>query len=190
MFTFSHVIRFVGEAGVSLHTRLANEIRTAVKEEGGAITLSAINKMELVKSVVYETLRLRPPVPLQYGKAKKDFMVQSHDASYKINKGQFVVGYQPMATRDPKIFAHADEFVPDRFMGDGEKMLKHVLWSNGRETETPAPDNKQCPGKDLVQILGRLILVEFFMRYDTFTVEITPLFRAPNVAIKSFTKAT
>lgn len=184
------MIRFVGEAGPNLHTRLANEIRTAIKEEGGAITLSAINKMSLVKSVVYETLRLRPPVPLQYGKAKKDFMVQSHDASYKINKGQFLVGYNPMASRDPKIFANPDEFVPDRFMGDGEKMLKHVLWSNGRETENPAPENKQCAGKDLVQLLGRLILVEFFMRYDTFTVEITPLFRAPNVAIKTLTKAT
>ncbi|NP_001305517.1 9-divinyl ether synthase [Solanum tuberosum] len=185
-----HLFRFVGEAGASLHTQLAKEIRTVIKEEGGAITLSAINKMSLVKSVVYETLRLRPPVPLQYGKAKKDFMVQSHDASYKINKGQFVVGYQPMASRDPKIFANPDEFVPDRFMNDGEKMLKHVLWSNGRETENPAPDNKQCPGKDLVHLLGRLILVEFFMRYDTFTVEITPLFRAPNVAFKTLTKAS
>ncbi|TMW82371.1 hypothetical protein EJD97_006084 [Solanum chilense] len=187
---FPHLFRFVGEAGASLHTQLANEIRTAIKEEGGAITLSAINKMSLVKSVVYETLRLRPPVPLQYGKAKKEFMVQSHDASYKINKGQFVVGYQPMASRDPKIFANPDEFVPDRFMNDGEKMLKHVLWSNGRETENPAPDNKQCPGKDLVHLLGRLILVEFFIRYDTFTVEITPLFRAPNVAFKTLTKAS
>ncbi|KAL3382904.1 hypothetical protein AABB24_002417 [Solanum stoloniferum] len=187
---FPHLFRFVGEAGASLHTQLAKEIRTVIKEEGGAITLSAINKMSLVKSVVYETLRLRPPVPLQYGKAKKDFMVQSHDASYKINKGQFVVGYQPMASRDPKIFANPDEFVPDRFMNDGEKMLKHVLWSNGRETENPAPDNKQCPGKDLVHLLGRLILVEFFMRYDTFTVEITPLFRAPNVAFKTLTKAS
>ncbi|KAL3350664.1 hypothetical protein AABB24_023209 [Solanum stoloniferum] len=187
---FPHLFRFVGEAGASLHTQLAKEIRTVIKEEGGAITLSAINKMSLVKSVVYETLRLRPPVPLQYGKAKKDFMVQSHNASYKINKGQFVVGYQPMASRDPKIFANPDEFVPDRFMNDGEKMLKHVLWSNGRETENPAPDNKQCPGKDLVHLLGRLILVEFFMRYDTFTVEITPLFRAPNVAFKTLTKAS
>ncbi|XP_049408580.1 9-divinyl ether synthase [Solanum stenotomum] len=187
---FPHLFRFVGEAGASLHTQLAKEIRTVIKEEGGAITLSAINKMSLVKSVVYETLRLRPPVPLQYGKAKKDFMVQSHDASYKINKGQFIVGYQPMASRDPKIFANPDEFIPDRFMNDGEKMLKHVLWSNGRETENPAPDNKQCPGKDLVHLLGRLILVEFFMRYDTFTVEITPLFRAPNVAFKTLTKAS
>ncbi|XP_015086117.1 9-divinyl ether synthase [Solanum pennellii] len=187
---FPHLIRFVGEAGASLHTQLAKEIRSVIKEEGGAITLSAINKMSLVKSVVYETLRLRPPVPLQYGKAKKEFMVQSHDASYKINKGQFVVGYQPMASRDPKIFANPDEFVPDRFMNDGEKLLKHVLWSNGRETENPAPDNKQCPGKDLVHLLGRLILVEFFIRYDTFTVEITPLFRAPNVAFKTLTKAS
>ncbi|XP_016488134.2 divinyl ether synthase CYP74D3-like [Nicotiana tabacum] len=187
---FPHLIRFVGEAGPTLHARLANEIRTIIKEEGGAVTLSAINKMSLVKSIVYETLRLRPPVPLQYGKAKKDFMVESHDASYMIKKGQFVVGYQPMASRDPKIFDKPDEFVPDRFMGEGEKMLKHVLWSNGRVTENPAPDNKQCAGKDLVHLLGRLMLVEFFLRYDTFTVEITPLFRAPNVAIKTLTKAT
>ena len=32
--------------------------------------------------------------------------------------------------------------------------------------------NKQCPGRDLVVLLMRVTLVELFLRYDTFTVEI------------------
>lgn len=46
----------------------------------------------------------------------------------------------------------------------------NVFWSNGRETDDPTPADKQCPGKDLVVLLSRVLLVEFFLRYDTFEV--------------------
>lgn len=99
-------------------------------------------------------------------------------------------GYQPFATRDPRIFEDAEVFVPRRFVGEGEKMLKHVLWSNGRETEEPSASNKQCPGKNLVVLLCRLFLVELFLRYDTFEFEYTQAGFGPTITIKSLTKAS
>ncbi|KAJ4952921.1 hypothetical protein NE237_029753 [Protea cynaroides] len=54
--------------------------KTAVQSNGGTVTMSGMEQMELMKSVVYEMLRIDPPVPLQYGKAKKDLVIQSHDA--------------------------------------------------------------------------------------------------------------
>ncbi|GLJ04843.1 hypothetical protein SUGI_0004650 [Cryptomeria japonica] len=56
--------------------------------------------------------------------------------------------FQPIATRDPKVFENPDEFVATRFI-ENKKVIKYVLWSNGFETDDPTVHNKQCPGKNL-----------------------------------------
>ncbi|XP_056698565.1 LOW QUALITY PROTEIN: allene oxide synthase 3-like, partial [Spinacia oleracea] len=188
---FPSFIKWVASAGESLHRELAEEIRTTVKSEGG-VTLNAINKMALTKSVVYEVLRIEPPIPYQYGRVKKDLVVQSHDAAFKIKKGEMIFGYQPFATKDGKIFDDPDEkFVGNRFVGEeGEKLLKYVLWLNGRGTDEPRVDNKQCPGKNLVELLLRVFLVEFFLLYDTFSVETGNLLSNTIVTFLSLKKAS
>ncbi|XP_054787921.1 allene oxide synthase 3-like [Prosopis cineraria] len=168
---FPILMKWVGSAGGSLHKELADEIRTVVKAEGG-ITFAALEKMTLTKSVVYEVLRIEPAVPYQYAKAREDLVIQSHDAAFEIKKGEMIFGYQPLATKDPLVFVNPEVFVGHRFVGEGEKLLKYVYWSNARETEEPSKDDKQCPAKNLVVLLCRVMLVEFFLRYDTFTVEI------------------
>ncbi|KAM3343460.1 allene oxide synthase 3 [Capsicum galapagoense] len=186
---FPSLIKWIGTAGPALHSRLAKEIRAAVKEAGG-VTLAAIEKMPLVKSVVYETLRMDPPVPFQTVKARKNIIVSNHEASFLIKKDELIFGFQPVATKDSKVFTNADKFNADRFIGYGEKLLKYVYWSNGKETDAPTVSNKQCPGKDLIVLLGRLMVVEFFLRYDTFEVEFGPLLLGSKVTFKSLTKAT
>lgn len=184
------ILNWVGSAGEGLHLKLAGEIRAAVKEDGG-ITFSALEKMSLLKSVVYEVLRIDPPVPYQYAKAKQDIVIESHDSAFKIKKGEMIFGYQPIATKDPKVFENPEEFVGDRFIGEkGEKLLKYVYWSNGRETEEPTTENKQCPARDLVVLVSRVVLVELFLRYDTFAVEGTRSSLGWSVKVKSLTKAS
>ncbi|KAG6585631.1 Allene oxide synthase, chloroplastic, partial [Cucurbita argyrosperma subsp. sororia] len=139
--------------------------------------MAAMEQMPLMKSVVYESFRIEPPVPVQYGRAKQDLVIESHDAAFEIKEGEMICGYQPFATRDPKIFDRADEFVPDRFIGDGEKLLQHVLWSNGPETQSPSLKDKQCVGKDFIVFIARLLVVELFLRYDTFDVEAAVSYR-------------
>ncbi|KAH7835427.1 hypothetical protein Vadar_026074 [Vaccinium darrowii] len=187
---FPTLIKWVASAGESLHRQLVNEIRTVVKSEGG-ITYPALEKMSLVKSVVYEALRIEPPVPFQYGKAKVDMVVHSHDAAFEIKKGEMIFGYQPLATKDGRVFERPEEFVGDRFVGEeGEKLLKYVYWSNGREIDDPTAENKQCAGKDLVVLMSRVMLVELFLRYDTLTVEVGKQVGAgTSLTIKSLTKA-
>ncbi|KAL0334787.1 UNVERIFIED_CONTAM: Allene oxide synthase 3 [Sesamum radiatum] len=185
---FPALLKYVGNGGEDLHRRLAAEIRAVVKEEGG-VTLAALEKMSLTKSVVWEALRMEPPVQFQYAKAKQDITITSHDASYVIKKGETICGYQPIATKDPKVFVNPEEFLPDRFTGHGEKLIKYVYWSNGRETDNPKADNKQCPAKEMVVLLSRMMLVEFFIRYDTFSVEAGKLLLGSSVTFKSVTKA-
>ncbi|XP_073276576.1 allene oxide synthase 1, chloroplastic [Primulina huaijiensis] len=175
---FPNILKRVGRAGAKLHAELAQEIRSAIKSSGGNVTMAAMEKMPLMKSVVYEALRIEPPVSLQYGKAKRDLVIESHYAAFQVKEGEMLFGYQPFATMDPMIFDRAEEFVPTRFLGEeGEKLLKHVLWSNGPETENPTVNNKQCAGKNFVVLASRLLLVELFRRYDSFGIEaaVSPL---------------
>ncbi|XP_051150050.1 allene oxide synthase 1, chloroplastic-like [Andrographis paniculata] len=170
---FPNLIKSIAGAGEKLHLELAEEVRSALKSSGGDVTAGVTETMPLVKSAVYEALRLEPPVPSQYGRAKLDFVVESHEAKFQIRKGELLYGFQPFATKDPKIFDRPEEFVPDRFVGEeGEKLLKHVLWSNGPENRSPTVDDKQCAGKDFVVLAGRLLLVEVFRRYDTFEIDV------------------
>ncbi|CAD5170273.1 unnamed protein product [Musa acuminata subsp. malaccensis] len=186
------IFGLVAEAGPSLHSQLAEEIRSAVAAEGGEVTLAAVERMELTRSVVYEALRLDPPVKYQYGKAKADLIIESHDAAYQVKKGEMLLGYQPCATKDPKVFGpNAGEFVADRFVGNaGRKLLEYVVWSNGPETEEPTVGNKQCAGKYLVVLVGRLLLVEFFLRYDTFTADVGSVLLGKQVNVTSLSKPT
>ncbi|KAK3420682.1 hypothetical protein EUGRSUZ_G01541 [Eucalyptus grandis] len=187
--TLPILIKWVGSGGEDLHRQLAREIRSTVASEGG-VTLAALDKMSLTKSVVYEVLRINPPVQFQYGKARRDMVVRSHDAAFQIKKGEMIFGYQPFATKDPRIFDDPEDFVGDRFVGEGEKLLKYVYWSNGREIDDPTVGNKQCPGKDLVLLMCRVMLVEMFLRYDTLGLECGSLPVGSSVTFKSLTKAT
>ncbi|KAF3341880.1 allene oxide synthase 2-like protein [Carex littledalei] len=182
------LLKFLVEAGPKLHNKLSEEIRSVVQSENGSVTLASLEKMNLTKSVVYEALRLNPPVEYQYGHARADLIIESHDAAYKVKKGEMIFGYQTIVTRDEKVFANGEQFVADRFVGEGEKLLQYVYWSNGRETDEPAITNKQCPGKDIVVLVGRLFVVELFLRYDTFTGEIGELPLEPKITFKSFQK--
>ncbi|KAG2666529.1 hypothetical protein I3760_15G066300 [Carya illinoinensis] len=187
---FPNVVKLIGRAGVKLHTQLAKEIRSVVKANGGKVTMAAMEQMQLMKSVVYESLRIEPPVPLQYGRAKRDLIIESHDAAFKVKEGEMIFGFQPFATKDPKIFDRPEEFVPDRFVGEGERLLKHVLWSNGPENETPTVGNKQCAGKDFVVLVSRLLVVELFRRYDSFEIEIGTSALGSSVNLTSLKRAS
>ncbi|KAH0723776.1 hypothetical protein KY289_006820 [Solanum tuberosum] len=123
---YPSLIKCIGASGPSLHTRLVKEIRTAVKEAGG-VTLSGIEKMPLVKSVVYETLRMDNPVPFQIVKARKNIIVSNHEASFLIKKDELIFSYQPLATKDSNVFKNVEEFNPDRFVGYEEKLLKYCI---------------------------------------------------------------
>ncbi|KAG5231004.1 hypothetical protein OIU76_006183 [Salix suchowensis] len=186
---FPNMMKWLGRAGAKLHAQLAEEIRSVVQSNGGNVTMRGMEQMPLMKSAVYEALRIEPPVPLQYGKAKRDLIIESHDAAFEVKEGEMLFGFQPFATKDPKIFTRAEEFVADRFIGEGEELLKHVLWSNGPETEKPSLQNKQCAGKDFVVLVARLLVVEFFLRYDSFEIEVGKSSLGAAVTVTSLKRA-
>ncbi|XP_038887176.1 fatty acid hydroperoxide lyase, chloroplastic [Benincasa hispida] len=129
-------------------------------------------EMDLIYSVVYETLRLDPPVPTQYARARKDFKLSSYNSAYNIKKGELLCGYQPLVMRDPKVFEEPEAFKPDRFRGEkGAALLDYLFWSNGPQTGMPSEHNKQCAGKDLVVLTAVVFVAYIFRRYDSIAGE-------------------
>ncbi|XP_031263388.1 fatty acid hydroperoxide lyase, chloroplastic [Pistacia vera] len=151
-------------------TGIQEKLRKEVKEKVGSPGLSfeSVKNLELVQSFVHETLRLNPPVPLQYGRARKDFQLSSHDSVYNIKKGELLCGYQPQVMKDSKVFEDPESFKADRFMGEkGSELLSYLYWSNGPQTGSPSESNKQCAGKDIVTLTACLIVAYIFQRYES-----------------------
>ncbi|KAH7533095.1 hypothetical protein FEM48_Zijuj04G0093900 [Ziziphus jujuba var. spinosa] len=148
-----------------LQQRIVQEVRS---NGGSTLSFDSVREMDLVQSVVYETLRLNPPVPLQFARARKDFKISSHDSAYEIKKGELLCGYQPLVMKDPKIFSEPESFKPDRFK-DNKELLNYLYWSNGPQTGSPSESNKQCAAKDYVTLTACLFVAYLFRRYDSIT---------------------
>ncbi|KAK1439814.1 hypothetical protein QVD17_05636 [Tagetes erecta] len=153
-------------------TGIQEKLRKEVREKADSgLSFKSVQEMDLVKSFVYETLRLNPPVPLQYGRARKDFDLSSHDSVFKVRKGELLCGFQALVMKDPKVFDDPETFVADRFTGDkGKELLDYLYWSNGPQSGVPSVSNKQCAGKDFVTLTASLFLAHLFLRYDSVTI--------------------
>lgn len=156
------------EKNAELQEKLKNEVREKVGLKPENLSFESVKEMELVQSFVYETLRLSPPVPSQYARARKDFKLSSHDSVYEIKKGELLCGYQPLVMRDPKVFDDPEKFVLERFTKEkGKELLNYLFWSNGPQSGRPTQSNKQCAAKDVVTRTASLIMAYIFQRYDS-----------------------
>lgn len=153
-----------------LQVKLRKEVREKLGESKSTLSFDSVKKMELVQSVVYETLRLNPPVPLQFGRARNDFVLSSHDSAFEVKKGELLCGFQKLVMRDPKVFDDPETFVSDRFVSQkGRELLSYLYWSNGPQTGSPSESNKQCAAKDIVTLSASLVVASLFRRYDSIT---------------------
>ncbi|KAL5729887.1 hypothetical protein ACHQM5_002778 [Ranunculus cassubicifolius] len=154
-------------------TGIQEKLRKEVRDIAGSdpVSFDSVKKMELVQSFVYECLRYSPPVKVQFARARKDFVLNSHESGFQVKKGEMLYGYQPMAMRDPNVFDDPESFVPDRFTTEkGKELLNYLYWSNGPQTATPSVSNKQCVAKDYVVWTACMLIADLFQRYDSITV--------------------
>jgi hydroperoxide dehydratase len=183
---FPLIVQRLGSTTAEYQKELATEVRKAVDDHGGKLSPKALEAMPLVVSAVYEVLRIDPPVPYQYAKAKEDLVIESHDAAFKIKKGETLAGFMPVCCRDPKVFEDAENYLPKRFLGEGEALLKYVLWSNGPQTQETTTQNKHCAGKNFVLLVAQLFVAATYLQYDTLQVDSTSTFLTtlkPNTSV-------
>lgn len=144
------------------------------KLSNNVLSFETVKEMDLVNSFVYETLRLSPSVPQQFGRARKDFDLSSHNAVFEIKKGELLCGYQPLVMKDPNIFENPENFVYNRFSKKtgGNELLEYLFWSNGPQAGTPGPSasNKQCAARDAVPQTAAVFLAYLLQRYDEISI--------------------
>lgn len=70
--------------------------------------MHCMEQVMLTKSVVYEALQLELPVSIQYGRARRVFVLESHDANYEVCAGEMLFGYQPFTMKDLRVFDQAE----------------------------------------------------------------------------------
>lgn len=91
---FPTLMNAIASDTTGLQERLRKEVRAKLGGPAGAeLSFESVKEMELVKSVVYETLRLNPPVATQFARARKDFQLKSHDSIFDIKQGKIPIWY-------------------------------------------------------------------------------------------------
>ncbi|KAK3739600.1 hypothetical protein QZH41_011218, partial [Actinostola sp. cb2023] len=127
-----------------MRQQLQQDIINSLDEDG--ITHESMKKMKQLDRFILEVVfRLSPPVPVLFGRANKDLLLQSSSGSFEVKSDELIVGNVYLIQRDPTVFANPDAFLPSRF--EDESLLHHMVFFNGPYQEVATPRNHYCPGK-------------------------------------------
>ena len=119
--------------------------------------LQCLDKLKKLDRVLREILRLHPPVFFIPGRATRDRILDSSSGTFRIRKGELVMGVLPLAQWDEANFTQPDEFIPDRFMEPAAS--QHLIWPRGLHDADVAPNDRTCPGKDLALVIAKLFCI-------------------------------
>ncbi|XVF54583.1 hypothetical protein PTKIN_Ptkin05aG0192900 [Pterospermum kingtungense] len=128
---------------------LQKEVRQ-ISDNKSNISEDDLDKMNYLKAVIKETLRLHPPTPLLVPRiSTKDVKIMAYD----IAKGTQVLINAWAIGRDPKSWEKPEEFLPERFLNNSIDYKGHdfelIPFGSGRRI---------CPG-----ILFGMKLIELFL---------------------------
>jgi cytochrome P450 len=108
---------------------LREEMTSELGSNPGEVTCEDLEKLPMLDKTLREVLRLHPPVFFVTGRTTQDRSIASASGSFKIRKGELLMGVIPLAHRDASIFARPDQFDPHRF--DDEVASHHLIWPRG-----------------------------------------------------------
>lgn len=89
------------------------------------ISLELTEQMTYTNMCVKECLRLRPPVIMVPYVAKKDFPISD---TYTVPKGSMIIPTVYPSLHDPEVYERPDEFVPERWLPDGDGTKNQKNW--------------------------------------------------------------
>lgn len=140
--------------------KVQEEIRTIIGKNKAKIETNDNRKMEFMKCVIKESLRLHPPVPLLVPRQTID-MVDIE--GYHVASGTNVFVNVWAIQRDPKIWESPNQFIPERFMNENKKInfkgldFELVPFGSGR---------RKCPGLDFGLASFECVLANLLYWFD------------------------
>ncbi|KAF3384734.1 Versicolorin B desaturase [Penicillium rolfsii] len=141
------------------YQRVCHEVRESFSAPT-EITLSSLATLPYLNSVITETLRLYPPVPLG--------MPRVIPAGGAIISGRYVpektaVSVPSWATsRCPSNFTNPDEFIPQRWLDDSSEIRN----DNKAAAQPFSLGPRSCPGKSMAYMEAGLILARILWSFD------------------------
>ena len=112
---------------VALHSdvqhRLYEELETALGQMK-SLTLQDLQDMKYMDAVIKESLRLYPSVPLVGRNVDKTSTI----SGVVVPRGSHVIINTMALQRNPDVFVDPNSFIPERFMGEGEKNLHQYAY--------------------------------------------------------------
>ena len=120
--------------------------------------------ISVVDQILYEVLRLHSPVSFLFGRATIDQDIRSSCGTFRLRKGELLMGVIPFVHRDPRVFRDPEVFDPGRF-ADGS-LVQMLVWPRGSPTAPITSQDKTCPGRDLAFSIGRRFIEKLSRDYD------------------------
>lgn len=149
----------VGEFGQrpKLQKDLCEEMDAMIGSDPRIADLRCLDKLKMLDRTLREILRLHPPVFFIPGRATRDRILDSSSGTFRIRKGELVLGVLPLAQRDEANFPRPDDFIPDRF--EDPQASQHLIWPRGLHDAVVGPQDRTCPGKDLALVIAKLFCI-------------------------------
>lgn len=143
------------------HPKAMEKLQNEVTKIGNGklfITENDLDKLNYLKAVIKETLRLYPPVPLLVPReSTQDVNVKGYDiaAETMVVTNAWAIG------RDPKLWDKPEEFQPERFMDSGMDFkgqnFELIPFGAGR---------RGCPGTIFGMVIDELSLANVVYKFD------------------------
>ncbi|KAK2971235.1 hypothetical protein RJ640_014243 [Escallonia rubra] len=133
------------------------EVRQAFKAKGGKIEEREIQELPYMKSVIKETLRLHPPLPIIQRETSDTCNVHGYEIPVKTQ----VLFNAWAINRDPKHWDDADSFRPERFLDSSlhwqGKNFEYIPFGAGRRI---------CPGMTFAASIVEVVLANLLYHFD------------------------
>lgn len=147
------------------------------KKDGDYFTLSDLDKMDVLESLIQESMRLRSTtkmIRLRY--ANEDFRlklplpVTGITKEFNVRKGTYFVSCPTLMHRDPEIFKDPLTFKYDRFARDPNTGKSPIFFKNGKRLHRPVDafggGLTMCPGRRFAVTEIKALIVSILLNYE------------------------
>ncbi|XP_011641127.1 cytochrome P450 9e2-like isoform X1 [Pogonomyrmex barbatus] len=156
-----------------IQKKLQNQIDQVLKENNGQVLYEAVNAMEYLDAVIYETLRMYPIVAVIDRSCAKDFELPPAlpgKKSFTIKKGRGIWIPAYALHHDAKYFEEPEKFDPERFLGEKRK---HIFNCGAYLPFGLGP--RMCIGNRFALLETKVLLFHLLARCDLKICEKTPI---------------
>ncbi|MBD5634591.1 MAG: cytochrome P450 [Candidatus Eremiobacteraeota bacterium] len=134
-------------------------------------TVDDLPRLDYVRAVFSETLRLYPPAWITARRARRTVDV----GPYTLDRGDIAIVSQYVSHRDPRYFAQPEKYEPERWLGEAPPKFAYFPFGGG---------NRLCIGESFAWMEGVLAIATIVRRMRMCRVDDTDVATLPLVTLR------